>query len=84
MKYEYAPGATPLDPDEILGLIPLHITTQGQLNEWESANILKAENWIANNFEKHTLLSIGRHARMMTDALLLKNDKPRFSWEILI
>jgi Fic-DOC domain mobile mystery protein B len=46
MKFEYAPGATPLDPDEINGLIPLHITTQGQLNEWESTNILKAEYWL--------------------------------------
>jgi hypothetical protein len=36
MKFEYAPGATPLDPDEINGLIPLHITTQNQLNEWEA------------------------------------------------
>jgi Fic-DOC domain mobile mystery protein B len=46
MKFVYAPGATPLDPDEINGLIPLHITTQSQLNEWEAANILKAENWL--------------------------------------
>jgi hypothetical protein len=34
MKFAYATGATPLDPDEITGLIPLHITTQNQLNEW--------------------------------------------------
>lgn len=46
MKFEYAPGATPLDPNEINGLIPLHITTQDQLNEWEAVNILKAENWL--------------------------------------
>lgn len=49
MQFEYAPGATPLDPDEIAGLKPLHITTQGQLNEWESENILKAENWAFSN-----------------------------------
>lgn len=24
MKFEYAPGATPFDPDEINGLIPMH------------------------------------------------------------
>ena len=41
MKFEYAPDATPLNPDESEGLIPLHITTQGQLNEWEAAGILK-------------------------------------------
>lgn len=47
MKFEYAPNATPIDGDEIAGLIPKHITTQGQLNEWENANILKAEGWLA-------------------------------------
>lgn len=31
--FEYPDGATPLDPDEAEGLIPQHITTQGQLNE---------------------------------------------------
>jgi Fic-DOC domain mobile mystery protein B len=46
MKFEYSIGATPLDPDEMEGLVPLHITTQGQLNEWEAVNILKAENWL--------------------------------------
>lgn len=38
----HAPGATPLDPDDIAGLIPGHITTLGELNEWEEQNILKA------------------------------------------
>jgi Fic-DOC domain mobile mystery protein B len=46
MKFQYATGATPLGQDEINGLIPLHITTQGELNEWEAANILRAENWL--------------------------------------
>lgn len=46
MKLNYAPGATPLDLDEINGLIPVHITTQGDLNEWEAANILSAQNWL--------------------------------------
>jgi Fic-DOC domain mobile mystery protein B len=45
MKHEYAPGATPLDPDESQGLIPSHITTQGQLNDYEEANILAARRW---------------------------------------
>lgn len=158
MNYEYPHDATTLDPDEALGLIPSHISTQDQLNEWEAANILKAEKWIANNLKKHFLFSIdftkllhkkmfndtwkwagifrhteknigvtpssittklkilledvdfqirnnsyeideiayrfhhrlvsihpfpngnGRHARMMTDALLIKNDQQRFSW----
>lgn len=50
MKFEYALGATPLDLDEINGLIPSHITTQGQLNEWEAANILKAESQVRKQY----------------------------------
>ena len=158
MKFEYSPGATPLNFDEMDGLIPLHITNQNQLNEWEAANILKAESWIFsilnhNNFltidftrllhkkmfevtwkwaglfrstEKnigitpslittalknlledtvyqimhssystdeiayrfhHRLVTIhsfpngnGRHARMMTDLLLIQTGQPRFTW----
>ncbi len=40
-----APGSTPLDPDEMAGLIPGHISTKGQLNEWEQANIREGERW---------------------------------------
>ncbi|MBI3041923.1 MAG: mobile mystery protein B [Betaproteobacteria bacterium] len=46
LKLDYPPGATPLDPDEAQGLIPRHISTQGQLNEWEQQNILRAEEWV--------------------------------------
>lgn len=42
---ETPPGATPLDPDEARGLIPTHIATQGQLNEWELQNILEGRIW---------------------------------------
>ncbi len=45
MKLDYPPGATPLDADELACLIPKHITTQGQLNEWEQLNILQGEDW---------------------------------------
>ena len=45
MKFEYAQGATPIDPDEMAGLIPTHITTQGELNEWEQTNILQGLKW---------------------------------------
>lgn len=58
MKFEYPTGATPLDPDEANGLIPLHITTQGQLNEWEAANILKAENWLFSTYNHGNFLTI--------------------------
>jgi hypothetical protein len=33
MRFEYEPGATPIDPDEAKGLIPAHLTLQRELNE---------------------------------------------------
>lgn len=45
INLDYPPGATPLDADESAGLIPGHITTQGELNEWEQLNILHGEAW---------------------------------------
>lgn len=47
MHFEYAPGATPIDPDEALGLIPKHIRIQSELNAWEEMNIVEGANWIA-------------------------------------
>ena len=40
-----SPGATPLDADELASLMPGHISTQGELNEWEQLNIVHGENW---------------------------------------
>ena len=45
VKFEYPPGATPLDPDDAAGLIPSHIATQGQLNEWEFQNVTEGRTW---------------------------------------
>lgn len=45
VELDYPPGATPLDADELGSLIPGHITTQGELNEWEQLNIVHGENW---------------------------------------
>lgn len=154
-------GQTPLEKDEIDGIIPSHITTQGELDEWEHMNIQAAFVWLddklhgmksedvlddlfcrnlhqrmfcdtwkwagryrlsdknigcdnrqvavnlRNLFEDvkcwllfktyqdiqiaarfhHKLVSIhpfpngnGRHARMMTDALLISIDLKAFSW----
>ncbi len=42
---EYPAGATPLDADEISGLIPGYISTQGELNILEQENILEAQSW---------------------------------------
>jgi hypothetical protein len=43
VRIDEPPDATPLDPDEAEGLIPSHIATRGQLNEWEQQNILEGE-----------------------------------------
>jgi Fic-DOC domain mobile mystery protein B len=45
LKFDYPPGATPLDPDDIQGLLPPHITLQHQLNDFEEANIGQAREW---------------------------------------
>jgi Fic-DOC domain mobile mystery protein B len=42
---EGPPGSSPLDPDEAEGLLPSHITTQGELNAWEQLNIARADRW---------------------------------------
>ena len=39
-------GQTPLDPDESAGLIPVHLSTKGELNDWEQENILSAVRWL--------------------------------------
>jgi Fic-DOC domain mobile mystery protein B len=40
-----AEGNTPLDEDEIDGLIPSHIRTRAELNAWEATNIGDAVAW---------------------------------------
>jgi Fic-DOC domain mobile mystery protein B len=47
MQFEYPPGATSIDPDEALGLIPKHISTQADLNAWKELNIIEGADWIA-------------------------------------
>lgn len=39
VRFDYPPGATPRDADELASLIPGHIRTQGELNECEQLNI---------------------------------------------
>lgn len=46
LELDTQPGQTPLDPDEAAGLKPRHIRTQGELDEWEAQNILKALRWL--------------------------------------
>ncbi len=44
-KPVYPKGATPLDPDELAGLIPDFISIQNELNMLEQENILSGKNW---------------------------------------
>lgn len=39
-------GSTPLDPDEMDGLIHKHVTTRGELDELEQANIDEGMQWL--------------------------------------
>lgn len=47
MKFEGPEGATPLDPDEINGLKFPDITTRGELDELEQANITEGLRWLS-------------------------------------
>lgn len=44
--FEEPEGTTPLDPDEIEGLKFTHITTRGELDELEQANITEGLRWL--------------------------------------
>ena len=86
MKIDYPGGATPLRDEDLKGLIPSHITTRSELDEYEQYNIDDAQYWIENKDLSedeiaarfhHKLVWIhlfpnrnGRHARLVTDILL--------------
>jgi Fic-DOC domain mobile mystery protein B len=40
-------GATPLDGEELEGLVPSHLVSRSQLNEWEQQNIEAALLWLS-------------------------------------
>ena len=48
MKIENPSGSTPLEDEVLLGMIP-NLTTQGELNEYESKNIAEAKLWTKTN-----------------------------------
>jgi fido (protein-threonine AMPylation protein) len=64
------PGSTPLNRDELDGLKPDYITTQGQLNELEQENILRAKLW-ADKKKNIDILTVSFlfdfHRRMLKD-----------------
>lgn len=45
IEIKYTPWSTPLTQEELDDLIPWYISTQGQLNEWETINISKWLEW---------------------------------------
>ena len=64
-------GNTPLDEDEAAELIPTHLTTRGQLNAWEQANINLATEWLRLWRPPATVLQVDfvkeLHRRMFND-----------------
>lgn len=64
----YPEGATPLDPNERDGLKHRHITTQGELNELEQANIIAGLRWLERL----------RRPDVLTDAFALQLHKRLF------
>lgn len=68
--FDYPDGATPLDPDETAGLKFKHITTRGELNELEQANIQQGLLWLPRRRGGDILTdSLNRtlHARLFSD-----------------
>jgi len=70
MEFDYPEGATPLDSNEIEGLIPTHITTKAELDRWEQDNINEALAWIEDRKPKDILnepFIKSLHRRMFCD-----------------
>ncbi|MBI1905303.1 MAG: mobile mystery protein B [Rhodocyclales bacterium] len=70
MNFTYQLGQTPLDPDEKEGLKPRHVSTQGELNEWEQLNIIKGARWAQRQLKQDILDDVflrELHKRMFSD-----------------
>ena len=55
MEFNYPEGATPLNPNEIDGLLLTHITTRTELDRWEQDNINEALAWLEQRKPKDIL-----------------------------
>jgi Fic-DOC domain mobile mystery protein B len=55
MESEHTKGATPLDRNEMAGLIPSHMTTRKELDRWEQDNINEALAWVDKRRPKDIL-----------------------------
>jgi len=54
-EIDYPEGATPLNPDEINGLLLTHITEKSELDRWEQENIIEALAWLEKQKTKDIL-----------------------------
>ena len=75
LNFGYINGQTPLDEDEKEGLLIKTISTRGELDEFEQANIQQAIEWtLKNKFKKD---------RILTEEFILLVHKKMFSavWE---
>ena len=61
-------GATPLDQNEVEGLIFKHITTRGELDELEQANITQGLRWLGRR----------RNSEVLTDGFVRTLHKRLF------
>lgn len=52
---DYPEGATPLDPDEMAGIKPKHITARAEFDELEQANIQQGLAWLKRSRENDIL-----------------------------
>lgn len=66
MKFVFIEGATPIDEDEKLSLIPPHLQTQDELNAFENLNIAQAMPWAY------------KHQNLLTTSLLKVLHKRMF------
>lgn len=55
IEFNYPEGATPLDSNEMEGLLLTHITTRIELDRWEQDNINEALAWVAQRKPKDIL-----------------------------
>lgn len=55
IKIEYPVGATPLDAGDAAALIPSHLTTREQLNDWEMLNVREGEGWAFSKRQENIL-----------------------------
>jgi Fic-DOC domain mobile mystery protein B len=70
LTLEFPEGATPLDADDTAGLIPTHIITRRELNEWEFENVARGEEWAFSTRQRDILtidFLLSLHKRLFGD-----------------